>query len=93
MNLYAWCRLAVIADKLNIDLWHNQTLDGKGIKGAISFLLPYALKQKEWTYPEIGKFEYGNFKHIIHLAEGKYPDMPLKDFYTRFPANDVQFLN
>ena len=85
MNLYAWARLAVIADELNIDLWHKQTLDGKGIKGAILFLMPYALKQKAWTYPEIGKFEYGNFKRTVHLAQGKYPDINFKDFTINSP--------
>ncbi|NCD71211.1 alginate lyase family protein [Mucilaginibacter agri] len=94
MNLNAWCRLAIIADKLNMDLWHQQTLDGKGIKGAIAFLLPYALKQKEWTYPEIGKFDYGNMKHIMHAADGKYTEIPFNAFYDQFPANSpLQFLN
>jgi hypothetical protein len=93
MNLYAWARLAVIADELNIDLWHTQTLDGKGIKGAILFLMPYALKQKTWTYPEIGKFEYGNFKHTVHLAQGKYPDIDFKDFHSKFPVeNELEFI-
>jgi len=93
MNLYAWARLAVIADELNIDLWHTQTLDGKGIKGAILFLMPYALKQKAWTYPEIGKVEYGNFRRTIHLAQGKYPDIDFKDFYNKYPVeNELEFM-
>ena len=93
MNLNAWARLAVIAAELNIDLWHTQTLDGKGIKGAILFLMPYALKQKTWTYPEIGKTEYGNFRHTVHLAQGKYPDIDFKDFYNKFPVeNELEFI-
>jgi hypothetical protein len=93
MNLFAWARLAVIADELNIDLWHTQTLDGKGIKGAILFLMPYALKHKTWTYPEIGKFEYGNFRRTVHLAQGKYPDLDFKDFYNKFPVeSELEFV-
>jgi hypothetical protein len=94
MNLNTWCRLAVIASHLNIDLWHKQTLDGKGIKGAIQFLMPYALGQKTWIYPEIGKFDYGNMKHIVHAANGKYPDVSFKEFYNKFPADSqLQLLN
>ena len=87
MNLNAWCKLAVIANHLDIDLWHKQTLDGKGIKGAIIWLMPYALKQKTWTYPEIGKFEYENFKQTIHAAQSQYPELSFKDFYAKFPED------
>ena len=87
MNLNAWCKLAIIAEHLNIDLWHKQTLDGKGIKGAIIWLMPYALKQKTWNYPEIGKFEYENFKQIVHAAQSKYPELSFKGFYAKFPED------
>jgi hypothetical protein len=93
MNLYAWARLAIIADELNIDLWHKQTLDGKGIKGAILFLMPYALKQKPWNYPELGKLEYGNFSRTVHAAESKYPDIPFNDFYNKITVNQFELLN
>lgn len=35
MNLYAWCQLAILAKHVDIDLWHKQTPDGKGIKAAV----------------------------------------------------------
>ncbi len=94
MNLYAWARLAIIADELGIDLWHKQTLDGKGIKGAMMFLMPYALKQKQWNYPEIGKQEYGNFKRTVNAARDKYPDISFKEFDSRFSvSNQLDILN
>ena len=91
MNLYAWIRLAHIAEGLGIDLWHKQTADGKGIESALGFLLPYATKQKPWTYPEIGKFEYGNLRRMVHMAAGKYPKLDTKQFYNTFPDTTPLF--
>jgi hypothetical protein len=88
MNLAAWAKLAVIADKLKIDLWHNQTVDGKGIKGAITWLMPFAMQQKKWTYPEIGKFEYENFQQIVLAANDKYPDITFTAFIQLFPVEN-----
>ncbi len=93
MNLGAWVKLAIIAEKLGIDLWHNQTVDGKGIKVAITWLMPYAVKQKKWTYPEIGKFEYENFQQIVLAAKNKYPDVSFSTFIEMFPVeNQLMFL-
>jgi len=33
MNLVGWCKLAVIADQVGIDLWHTETKDGRHTNG------------------------------------------------------------
>lgn len=81
MNLDGWCRLAVLADKLNINLWHTETKDGKGIKKCIEWLMPYLLKQKEWTYKQIEPFGYNETLTICSFAADKYPDI---DFQAAF---------
>src|SRR6478752_2503465 len=40
-NLEAWSQLANAAETKAVDLWHYETADGRSIKKAIDFLLPY----------------------------------------------------
>lgn len=46
MNLLGWCKLAVVAGRVEIDLWHTETNDGKGIRKVFEWLLPYVIKEK-----------------------------------------------
>ncbi|WP_165852110.1 alginate lyase family protein [Mucilaginibacter terrenus] len=88
MNLMAWYRLAFIAQQLNIDLY-NKTVDGsKGIKTALEFLLPYAAGEQAWPYQEIGGYEYGNIRRMVHTARVVYPDLKLKAFDRKFPEGN-----
>ncbi|MDN5284924.1 MAG: hypothetical protein JWR38_1198 [Mucilaginibacter sp.] len=94
MNLWGWCRLARMASRLNIDLWHQQTLDGKGIKTAINWLLPYALKQKSWQHEQIEPFSYGTFTRIVYNAATVYPDISFKQYLEKHPLkNQLQDIN
>ncbi|MEI9955599.1 MAG: alginate lyase family protein [Ferruginibacter sp.] len=45
-NLEAWSLLATAAETKGVDLWHYQTADGRSIKKAIDYLLPYVTEGK-----------------------------------------------
>ncbi|MDB5192670.1 MAG: hypothetical protein JWQ96_2233 [Segetibacter sp.] len=72
MNLVGWCKLAVIADKVNIDLWNTTTMDGKGIKRVFEWFTPYMLKEKTWKYEQIEPIGYSSILTIYKLANNKY---------------------
>ncbi|MEJ7826643.1 MAG: alginate lyase family protein, partial [Segetibacter sp.] len=72
MNLVGWCKLAVIADKISIDLWNTTTVDGKGIRRMFEWFTPYVLKEKTWKYEQIEPFSYDNILTIYSLANSKY---------------------
>lgn len=84
MNLDGWCRLAVLADRLNIDLWHTETKDGKGIKKCIEWLMPYLLKQKEWPYKQIELMGYNETLTICSFAADKYPGIDFQAVFNKY---------
>ncbi len=53
MNLRGFFELATLAQKLNVDLWNYQTSDGKSIKNAFEWFLPYLSGQKQWDYKQL----------------------------------------
>ncbi len=57
MNLSGFIMLAILAGKVNVDLWNFETPDGRSIQKALYFLEPFALKEKEWPYMQISETE------------------------------------
>jgi hypothetical protein len=84
MNLMGWCKLAVLADRLNVDLWHTEK-DGRGIKKCIAWLVPYLLKQKQWAYKQIEPISYEELLISCSLAKNKYPDIDFQGIFTKYP--------
>ncbi len=72
MNLYGFMLLARLAEQVDVDLWNYETADGKGIRHAIDWLVPYAKNEKEWTHQQIKDRTYGTTSTIFALASRKY---------------------
>ncbi|MDB5117207.1 MAG: hypothetical protein JWQ79_2699 [Mucilaginibacter sp.] len=84
MNLMGWCKLAVLADRLNVDLWHTEK-HGRGIKKCIAWLVPYLLKQKQWAFKQIEPMSYEDMLISCSLAKSKYPDIDFQAIFTKYP--------
>ncbi len=84
MNLDGWCKLAVLAQHLDVDLWHTQTKDGKGIEKCIEWMMPYLLKQKTWAYKQIEPISYNEMLTICYLANGHYPGIDFKKVFEQY---------
>lgn len=52
INLLALFDLASIAERVGIDLW-NYEIHGAGIRKALDYVLPYALKKQPWPHEQI----------------------------------------
>jgi len=52
-TLEAQFNLAQAAQSLDLDLWSFETPDGRGIRKALNFLIPFLEGKKEWPYREI----------------------------------------
>ena len=57
MNLRAFTYLAIMADKVGLNLWDFETDDGRGIRTAYEFLDAYVQGKKKWEYKEIKSVE------------------------------------
>jgi hypothetical protein len=74
MSLEALCKLATLGDEVGVDLWNFKTADGRSIRAAIDFLVPYAAGKKAWDYQEIAGFHAGAMAPTLWRAAKAYHD-------------------
>lgn len=72
MNLDGYFIAARLAENSQIDLWHYQTKEGKNIKYAVDWLMPYLKKEKKWEYEQIQNIGFGETVRILKIASKKY---------------------
>jgi hypothetical protein len=73
-SLNALMDLASLGKNQGLDLWHYQTDDGRGIRKALEFLLPYADPARKWPYQQIEKIKRADLGELLLRAAGEYPD-------------------
>jgi hypothetical protein len=73
-NLNGLMSLARLAEHVDIDLWNYETADGRSIRKAIDFLLPYAAGEKKWDYQQLGGWSARSMLGHLSRAAIKYND-------------------
>ena len=73
-NLDGLMQLAWLGQPLGVDLWNFKTDDGRCIRAALDFLLPYAIGEKKWDYQQIGGFHGDALLHQLQRAATEYRD-------------------
>jgi len=73
-NLDGLMQLAWLGQQVGVDLWNFKTSDGRCIRAALDFLLPYALGSKPWDYQEIGGFHGDALLHQLQRAATEFHD-------------------
>jgi hypothetical protein len=73
-NLDGLCKLATLGDEVGVDLWSFKTTDGRSIRAAVDFLVPYAAGKNKWDYQQIGGFHADAMLPTLLRAAKAYRD-------------------
>jgi hypothetical protein len=74
-NLLALSTLAGLSEHAGVDLWHYQTADGRSIRAALDFLVPYLGKNpKPWTLQQIHESKPDEVLPVLRVAALVYGD-------------------
>lgn len=74
MNLRGLMALAELGDHAGVDLWSYQTPDGRSMRKALDFLVPYATGAKPWPYRNIVAWNPTGLAPLLHLAAARWHD-------------------
>jgi hypothetical protein len=87
MNLRGLMQLAVLGERVGVDLWNFETKDGRSIRRAMDYLFPYSQGEK-WSYKQIEGFQPQIFFPLMRMARERYTDQKFKTTYAKIPAVD-----
>jgi hypothetical protein len=74
MNLRGLMKLAVLGEHVGVNLWLYESNDGRSIRKAVDYLLPYALRETNWPYQQIGGWSEDGYFSALRLAAFKLGD-------------------
>ena len=82
-NLEAFFRLASLGDRLGVDLWNHRTADGRSLRQALDYLVPYATGEKKWTGEQITEWRPQAIHPLLRRAaagwkEPRYRELAMK---------------
>ena len=73
--MLALARLADLSEHTGVDLWRHKTTDGRSIRAALDFLVPYLGKEpKPWTLQQIHESKPDEVLPVLRSAALAYGD-------------------
>jgi Alginate lyase len=93
-NLEALMKLADLGEHTGVDLWSFQTADGRSIRRALDYVLPFAAGDKKWQQQQITEFKPQEIVPLLlqgalRLRRSEYEDAARK---LGAPESDVSNL-
>ncbi|MBF9223864.1 alginate lyase family protein [Hymenobacter ruricola] len=85
MNLQGWQRLALLAQRVGLDLWHYRTPDGRGLRPAVEWFRPYLLKQKQMEKADAAGTSNALALNVYEQASRAYPDLKAAEVFAQTP--------
>lgn len=73
-NLAGLMSLAKLGECVGVDLWNYETKDGRGIRRAFDFLAPFASRERDWPYQQLGGWSPEGFASLVRRAGLKFRD-------------------
>jgi len=68
MNLDGWFTVARLAEEAGVDLWNFRTADGRSLRAALDYLVPFAGGGARWPHTQITPIEWDGFARLLERA-------------------------
>src|SRR5262249_38542018 len=72
VNLEALFDLATLGEQVGVDLWRYETQDGRGIRKALDWLIPYATGERKWEFEQINALKGSSLAPLLRRAAVAY---------------------
>jgi hypothetical protein len=90
MNMFGYYLIAKLAENANINLWNQQISEGKSMKNALQFIIPYLKNEKIWEYEQIQKIGFGETIKILKYASKKYSNPEYEELAKKIDLKTYQ---
>ena len=72
MNMLGFYYIALMSEKVGVDLWNYQKNGNVYLKNMVDWFLPYLSKEKVWNFTQIQKEPVSKIEEVLRIAAKKY---------------------
>jgi len=80
--------MARLGESVGVDLWNYKTADGRGIRRALDYLVPFGFDKEKWPYQQLGEWPPQMLFPLLRRAATKYEDGQFADVLAKLPKAD-----
>jgi hypothetical protein len=85
-NLDGLMQLARLGENVGVDLWNYKTADGRSIRRALDYLVPFTLGEQKWSYQQLGEWPPEMLFPLLRRAVTRYKDQEYRTLVARIPS-------
>jgi alginate lyase len=89
-NLDGLTLLATLGERIGVNLWNYRTADGRSIRRAFDYVIPFALGEKKWPDQQLGEWQPQILYPIMRRAAARYRDEKYQVLMARIPRLDPE---
>ena len=82
-------QLAKLGENVGVDLWNFETADGRSIRRALDYLVPFAVGQQKWSYQQLGEWPPQMLYPLIRRAALKYRDPIYRELVAKVTDSSI----
>jgi hypothetical protein len=71
-----------------VDLWHYETGDGRSIRKALDWLVPFGAGEREWEYEQVSPLHGCSLAPLLRRAAVAYRDNRYEKLLEKLPNRD-----
>jgi len=87
-NVEAFFDLAAEGQYAGVDLWNFRTPDGRAIRKALDFMLPYTVGGQTWQHQQIKKYDVDTMFPLLRRAAIAYHEPKYEELIGKLPPKD-----
>ena len=83
MNLDGWFTVARLSEEAGADVWNFRTADGRSLRAALDYLVPFAGSATKWPHPQITPIEWAGLVPLLDQAASVWKADPYRTLADR----------
>lgn len=90
-NLRAFFDLAMLGQQAGVDLWNYRTADGRSLRKALDYLVPFAAGERKWPEAQITPFRPSELELLLRRAAVAWKEPKYRQLATRIRGGSPRF--
>jgi hypothetical protein len=90
MNLSGLFELGLLGENVGVNLWNFRSGDGRSIRNALDYLIPFVSGRQKWPFPQIIEFKSREISLLLVVAAVKYGEPQFQDLAMKIDPDVVR---